>query len=78
MVISIQFDANVVTAEIARGDKRGTRAAKWIIAERVRVVDGTVGETPNSALTVKHPSIQTVAEERSWIKIEGGNRKTWG
>jgi len=36
MVISIQFDANVVTAEIARGDKRGTGAAKWIIAERVR------------------------------------------
>ncbi len=33
MVISIQLDANVVTAEIARGDKRGTRAAKWIIAE---------------------------------------------
>jgi hypothetical protein len=30
MVIPIQLDANVVTADIARGDKRGTRAAKWI------------------------------------------------
>jgi hypothetical protein len=31
MVIPIQLDANVVTAEIMRGDKRGNPSrAKWI------------------------------------------------